>query len=390
MAEDDTLKAEQTSSAGTPAGDASASEPSAQPEATPAGGRRGVLAFKDDTYLFVPDDPQDKPVVLVQQTRAPSRWPAVIALACVAVASAVITAAVLPRSAPPAEPSAAALTPEATVVAHLTAVAGGKATEAMSHAARVPDDQIFLTDSVLSAAAKAHPLTSITAKETSKTDSTAAVTASFTIDGDPFSVNYSLNNDSGKWLIADAIVPADLTPFAALDAQLYGLRLGQNPVVALFPGRYELTTTHPLIGFGGSTFDAVQPGTKADLATLTPVLGADGATKVTAAITTKFDACLKIKELAPAGCGFGLGAPADGTVNKSTIAWKLASGSAKIADVKPTLTAASPLIARASTSIKLAMSAKSADGSWTYDGTAAISAVEADLTDPADIVVTFR
>lgn len=294
---------------------------------------------------------------------------------------------VVPRFLPP--PSAMApVGPEQTVDNYFDALVAKDAQAALALVETLPADTTFLTDGVLTAMKAAHPIASVSVKLTAQTDETATVAVTYTAGGASANAEFHLRF-TDRWRLTAGTDEVNLDEVVGPSSglQLYGVDTGDKAVVTLFPGVYDLTTANPLLELTEPNLLVAGPGAP-DPSDLWVVLKQEAVTAIRDAAQAKLAACTQNGVVPPAECGIAPGRPADGEIAPETITWTTLDGSSSIASINPTLqpgnrTAAAPV------EIKLSMAASSTDGTLHYVAPRTIIVVQADLTDPENIQISF-
>jgi hypothetical protein len=270
-----------------------------------------------------------------------------------------------------------------TVRGYLGALAAGNAEQALEYADVRPDDLTFLTDQVLAVTNAAAPISGINVPAATASDVTS-VTASFMIGSTSVTVDYPVTRIDGVFKMVDVVEEVDLSKVAydSLPLKLAGVRVS-SPTIYLFPGFYPAGTFTKNATYGKGLL--VKPEAANSASALKPSLTSAGTTAVRNAAKKKLAACLKVDSLTPKGCSFGIRVPATATIRKSTISWKVSSGS--FSNIKPKMAAGDPGLVTAKFSIRIRFDARDTRGRSWY-GYAYLTFLSADITGTTP-VVTF-
>lgn len=236
-----------------------------------------------------------------------------------------------------------ARSPHSAVQGYLTAVADGRASDALAYLSSPPVDRTFLTDAVLAQSRRLAPMTGIVVGDISGPNSSGKKCGSY---GCTVQVEYRLGDrktevrlevserEGGYWFIGNQPQTVDLVgdrDYDSIGRYKVAVLVNGTPLpvgagtATLFPGRYRATSDDPLVDID-STFTVEPPATGRwvdDLhVPLHPTLTADGKRRIAQAAQDQLDACLAQTSFATE-CGFldiddsWFDGPADPT----TISW---------------------------------------------------------------------
>lgn len=305
---------------------------------------------------------------------------------------------------------------------YLTAVAEGRAVDALAYLADPRVDRTFLTDEVLARSHQLAPLTDIQVKATS-----SGAKARFRLGGYPQVVELEVEKTDGYWFVTSHLPQASLS-VGNVDSPIswFGVPVLVNGVplppgkasATLFPGRYEVTSTHPLVQldsqFTATANSEVSAGrwvTKTTEVVLRPRLTDDGRRQVQEAAQAQLDTCLAQHSFAT-DCGFVMrlgsaGYESDGdyknsfTYVKNDVDWPVDATTISWSGTGTALPPPDPHLTLYPGSAKAGVFVEAPVEIWlqcTWTGTAgqqsrSLSPAHfyvADVTDPDRVVVTFR
>ena len=282
-----------------------------------------------------------------------------------------------------------AKTPTEAVQEFLQALAAGDGTTALLYSTAQPGDTTFLSDSFLATALKAHPITDITVDADQPSASPATIEASYTLDGQAVVAHYTVQKYGKYWRLDWGFLPLTLT---SLTNSGVPLSLDNVPLttdkIYLFPGVYDLTSRNPMLNLSEPSLTVEYPEKNPSFSE-SFALSDDAVSRIRTAAKAQLDACLASQELNPAGCGFGFAGTKVGTVDPATITWSLPDGAPDITTITPQLDSGSFTMATASFQLTANFHGVSTDKLHLYNDTSSFSQVQADFTDPDQIVVTF-
>ncbi|MFZ1412266.1 MAG: hypothetical protein WAS07_12465, partial [Micropruina sp.] len=248
-----------------------------------------------------------------------------------------------------------------TVRGYLEALALGNAEQALEHAAERPSDSTFLTAEVLAATNAAAPITAVDVTP-SLPGAAGPVTASFMVGSTSVTAAFRVTKVDGVFKLVEVAQEVDLSrvAFDSLPLRLAGVAV-TSPTLYLFPGFYPATTSTSYATYGKGLL--IRPQLDASASALKPSVTSAGIKAVRAAAKKKLSACLKVNSLAPKGCRFGIRIPSSTTIRKSTISWKVISGS--FDKIKPRMVSGDPALITATFSIRLRFDGRDTVGrSW--------------------------
>lgn len=318
----------------------------------------------------------------------PSRAPLVVASVAGVLALGAVGVFVVPRLLPP--PSASApLSPEQTVSGFFDALTSADAAAALAFVGTPPADATFLTDDVLRAMADAHPITAVSPRLAGATDDTATVAVTYSVDDEPVATEFGLRFAEGRWRLDPGTSQVDLGEVVGPSAglRLYGVDAGDRIEVALFPGVYDVTTGNSLLTLGAKTLSVPGPDTR-DAGDIEVRLSRQAVTRIRDAARQKLSACTAPGKVPADSCGIAPGKPEHGEIAPKSIEWEVVSGSDNLGSISPTLQPGNQL-ATAPIAISLNLSAESTDGKLHYLSARTITAVQADISDPENIQISF-
>ena len=280
--------------------------------------------------------------------------------------------------------------PEAALVAYLTAVAKAQTKEALALLASPPADRTFITDAVLAESARLAPITNISTESPSVQGLEASAYANYHLGDQPISDYYTLSCINNQWLITK-LATINVTSFArsGIGMALGGVALDTLSTTnqySFLPGAYQLTADNPFLAI---TNDLVLIGLHS-LDMPDPVIRlADGVpAKLSQAAQAMLDGCLGSPDLVPPSqCG-----------NRWPTSFFGSSTTPPIVSLKRTLTSGSleslnwqlhydPLTAQATTSLNVDV--EIITQTFTYDSTVQLPNVAINLTNPTNLQVSF-
>ena len=283
----------------------------------------------------------------------------------------------------------AAATPKEAVEGFLNALADGDAETALAYTQEPPRDTTFLTDDVLQAMNKAHPITDINVDMEDAVQSFGYGTATYKLGDQAVTWPVEVQQYHDRWLMQDVTGTADFSVLGEnLALQIDGVDVPDPSSVTLFPGQYDVTTANPMLTLGKTPLTVEFPGMPADTYNLKLAISSDGTKKIQAAAEKKLDGCLKQKSLKPKNCGFGVDSPTGKKVRDSSIAWTLEAGGDKISKIKPEIGYGNPTVTRVYVNIPIKFTCTMTTGEHEY-GTVYVGTVTADFTDPDKLAISF-
>ncbi|MDR1431533.1 MAG: hypothetical protein LBI99_05380, partial [Propionibacteriaceae bacterium] len=207
---------------------------------------------------------------------------------------------------PPPPPSQAAGT---AVRSYLEALSAGDAGSALALAQRVGPDTSWLSDEVLQTSLAQAPLnvTTEVRAEGEGSDTHQLISANFLLGTQYVTGWFNVDLIEDEWLLEDVTSTIDLS---SVNPAEIGLKLNGIPVttdqVTLFPGVYELSIESKWIELVEDQLVVESPSAGQSFFSTAPVLTDAGGEAVVEATRKQLASCLKVQELAPKGCGFGV------------------------------------------------------------------------------------
>jgi hypothetical protein len=265
---------------------------------------------------------------------------------------------------------------------YLEALAAGKAGPALALAQRVSADSVWLTDEVLRTSLEHTPISAISdvRAEGEGTDSHQLISASFLLGDQRVIGWFNVDLIEERWLLEDVTSTIDLS---SVNPAEIGLKLNGIPVttdqVTLFPGVYELSIESKWIELVQDRLVVESPSAGQSFFSTAPVLTEAGSKAVVDATRDQLASCLKIQELTPKGCGFGVKLTSSYPLRKQTITWKIVSGEKELTDLQPSLAVGTPLQTINYVNVSLSFRGVDEDD-WVYEGKGTIRLVIADLS----------
>ena len=273
-----------------------------------------------------------------------------------------------------------------TLRGYFEALAASDAAGALKYAATPPSDTTFLTDAVLQASNAISPIGNIEAVA----NNTGNGYANFTIGTQPATADVNLVQVDGAWALPSVASSVNLSEvyLAGQGMTLDNVALDTltSPAqVTLFPGTYQLAVGNPLL--------AVAPDQVVVTTPVEPmrfngkvVLAADAQPTLAAAAKSKLDACMAEKQLMTS-CGFGYSEVFDED-DQSTVVWTVTPGYDDDFTTCQFGLRTGTLKAWCTKKLDLTVTWSTTDGQrWT--GGVTMGSVSLDVTDPANIAVTF-
>lgn len=191
--------------------------------------------------------------------------------------------------------------PDATVKDYLTALAEGRAVDALKYGPK-PASTTFLTDDVLTKQQAKAKITDIEVRTIEVNDDHARVGVKYKFGAKPQDVEANISKVKGEWQ-----VPTTVEMDVSDDRKIPGLTLFGKPVtddkIYTFPGPLDFATNNPDITLKNEDADDYEttPG-EASAPILDIDLNAAGKKAAADALTASLQKCVKSKELQPAGC----------------------------------------------------------------------------------------
>ena len=285
-----------------------------------------------------------------------------------------------------------AWSPSEAVQEYLTALSQGDAVTALKYSqTKATEPAPYLTNSFLATLMSNNPLTDIQVPAGQATTTPATIEASYTLGGQVVQAHFTVQQYDKQWRLDGGFLTLNLTALLAkgVPLELNGIPLGDAAKIQLFPGVYTLASDNQMLTLENASFTVEYPESNPTFSSFRFALSPDGIAKIQGAAQAKLDWCLKQQELQPAGCGFGFAGAAAGVVDNATITWTLSPDSANIAAIEPKLDTNTLNLATATTSITVALEAVSTDKRHLYNDTSGFTMVQADFSDPMNIVVIF-
>lgn len=213
--------------------------------------------------------------------------------------------------------------PSDVVKNFLTAVAAGKATEALSYALTPPADTSWITDERLKKAQdNGGGITEISVKESSST----TIYPSYKVGGKSTFASYDVQqNDKGEWKIVSVAADIDLKNVpSTIKMTVNGEELPAGTTkLTVLPGTYDFKSANKYIDLGDNKIVVEDPsGFLTDMYPI-PQLTADGEAAALQAGKDALANCFAQKALAPTGCPISLKAASNQVVAESTIVWTM-------------------------------------------------------------------
>ena len=287
------------------------------------------------------------------------------------------------------------LTPEGSatnasdaVTYYLTALSQGDATAALRYSAAVPKDMTFLTNEFLQTSLVNYPITNISVPEVPGKASPVVVHATYNLGDTQVDAQFTVQRYGRQFLLDGGfmeVIIGELT--SKIPVAIEGVDISNQDRITLFPGGYTLSSSNPLITLTDADLVIPYPESQPTF-TIGFALSEEGATAVSAAADTHLSQCLKRQEMAPEGCGFGIAGVNVGEVNTATIRWKLSGKKPDFSTWTYSVDPATTIVSSTGT-IKVDFDAVSVDTAHLYQTTVSIQALQADVSDPDNIIVTF-
>nr|MBA3528387.1 hypothetical protein [Propionibacteriaceae bacterium] len=263
------------------------------------------------------------------------------------------------NSAPPTQSSAPPTTgsPSDAVKAYLEALAAGQAATALALGDETPADKTFLTDAVLAESNRRAPITDINVPEVTD-EYTYSVDASYKMGEEAVNDKFSVKKVGNGWKVRKSYAELNLAYARNKTLPMLVNKVAvKTDKIRVFPGAYAFTSGNKYVDYGSESVVLVQsPNDYPSMSEVKPTLTDAGLTAFEKSAQAELTACLKKKELAPAGCPFGLRPRSGQKVDESTIVWKLLED--PFANLKPRLDYQNPAIAEASVSMTVTFTAE--------------------------------
>ena len=253
--------------------------------------------------------------------------------------------------------------PEDAVSSYLNALAHSDAQQALSFAKLPPTDQRMLTDEVLAASNASAPLRRIEVRTTELTDYRAQVEAGYALGEQQVTESFTVYAVGTEWKLYDVTRKVELGRLGTGDLPLRvnGVTITADSV-ELFPGRYEVSAADERYRLTNAGFVIGSPAVGPDLGAAKVELSGAGVKQIVAAATRGLNRCLAVRELQPAGCGFGAVVPKGTVVRSDTVRWKVTKGRETLTTLRPVLDANNPRLATAAVQIRVTGTAKDTKG----------------------------
>lgn len=226
-------------------------------------------------------------------------------------------------------------TPEGAAHDFLSAVADGRAADALGFLRLAPADDRLLTDTVLTEAVSRAPVTRIVAARRGGGDARhATVDVSYQVDGLPVTDTYQMFRAGGQWFVDEPLptVPEYSDHPGGVRVTVDGVAAdsGREYQTPVLPGRYRLGLDHPMLTVASAEFTvlslhgpAVRTG-GGPRTHLTP----EASQQVATAAADMLTACLAATT-SRTPCGFST---SDAT---EPVAWSLVPGSTDLDATRP-------------------------------------------------------
>ncbi len=272
-------------------------------------------------------------------------------------------------------------TPDATgsgaVRGYLQALAAGDADAALGFAATAPGDSTLLTDEMLQAAGAEAAITAIEVPDSADDVPRQQITVRYRQGDQTVSTSFEVVRRDSVWRLTRVAVPVDLT---SLRLREVPLTINGIPVAssapALFPGRYTVGAVADRYAVADPEF-TVTAVTAPPQVPATRELSEAGRAEVAKAARAHLKACVKRRELNPAGCGFAIADPEGTKLKESTMRWSVDSGADGLDSLEVALD--HPGSATAPVSIVVRGQVRGNDGSR-WKASVRLTRVRADLT----------
>ncbi len=278
---------------------------------------------------------------------------------------------------------------EDAVRGYLEALSRGDAAAALAFAAQAPGDPSLLTEAVLAGSLAQAPLSNINVSPGTGAADRDEIAATYQLGDRAVSTTFTAVRTGSDWRL-DRVT--QVVSLASLDPEVSPLRINGVPLAGaeleLFPGAYSVTSDSSRYTVAKGTFTLDSP------TAFTPRTGAmslalskAGVAEIRTAAQKKLRSCLKVKKLAPSGCGFATRLPS-GKPRTSTISWKVTKGGNAMKTMKPTLTPGDPTSAGAYVNVTVVCTFASTNG-YSWRGVSGIYSVQA-LLSSGGVKVTFN
>lgn len=362
-------------------------------------------AMRPDQHRFDPPPPQEER----RRRRVPVRglvWGALgIVLLGVAIGTVYVNyfrpvvidpdTIVRPPAAPTDRPPPiTAQTPQEIVEEYFTALAGGDVARALAMGMSAGDgSHALLSRDVVNRARELLPITDV--EVLPQGASATEIPVRYLLGGAPHETMMQLVLlDTGEYQLARTTVTAQfaLPGGQHLPLLVNGQEIDPTQPYELLPGRYEITTGLPFIGYTAASSVEVPDLRQEEplTANVTPALTEAGAAALIDEARASLNACIERRQLSPEGCPNQAAAQHLSGVDESTVRWRLAND--PWLEANPTLTAEDQSVALLRVPLTTTLSFSYHDGgSSTGEPTTRPAEVRASMLgdDPAAIEITW-
>jgi hypothetical protein len=209
------------------------------------------------------------------------------------------------------------------------------------------------------------------------------VQASYQLGGKQITANFATQRVGDEWRLTTITRDLQLTGIDHMSATLNGTPMA-NTHVTLFPGSYVVASTNDRLTIKGGQFVI---GSPSDFATptLNVSISSKGIADARTAAQAYLSSCIKKRELAPSGCGFGV---TSAGVKVKSVTWTITSGASAFKKASFRAESTEPYVATVYPYIQLKATVIDSSGRR-YSGMASITTAKADLSG-SDVVITFN
>lgn len=192
---------------------------------------------------------------------------------------------------------------------YFDALVKGDSKRALAYGSDSPDGSSkYLTDEMMQASQKAHPISKVQVTGGNKASSYTTVSASYSIGDESVVTSYRLSRDDrgSHWTMNQAAADVDLSSLGSGTIKVNGMDVVAGKI-ALFPGGYTFGSANKYISYGkgdDSTMYVKDPSAYVSGYDMEPTLTTEGVNTWRSLVRQSLNTCLASHKLRPAGCPF--------------------------------------------------------------------------------------